>query len=262
MIETDDPTRPDPGIPLEWEWPPDALTLEDDEVHVWRTELDAPEAVIHQLRQTLDAAEIARADRFHFEKDRRQFVIGRGLLRTILGRYLNLKPHTLQFGYGAQGKPFLMGIGDGSNDASSCRFNLSHSAGVVLIAVTANRESGIDLERIRPEFANETIAEEFFSSQEIAALRALPADVQPEAFFNCWTRKEAYLKARADGLSFPLGQFSVSLIPGEPAALLSVHGEPDEIGRWSLLHLNPGTGYVGALVVEGPRPRLRTFRLC
>ena len=121
----------------------------------------------------------------------------------------------------------------------------------MLIAVTANREPGIDLERIRPEFANETIAEEFFSSQEIAALRGLPAYVQPEAFFNCWTRKEAYLKARADGLSFPLGQFSVSLIPGEPAALLSVHGEPDEIARWSLLHLNPGTGYVGALVVEG-----------
>jgi 4'-phosphopantetheinyl transferase len=205
----------------------------------------------------LDPAEVARADRFHFEKDRRQFVIGRGLLRTILGRYLNLKPHGLRFGYAAQGKPFLMGIGD-----STCRFNLSHSAGVVLIAVTANREPGIDLERIRPEFANETIAEEFFSSQEIAALRRLPAYVQPEAFFNCWTRKEAYLKARADGLSFPLSQFSVSLIPGEPAALLRVHGEPDETARWSLLHLDPGTGYVGALVVEGPRPRLRTFRLC
>ena len=215
---------------MEWEWPPDPLTLEDDEVHVWRAQLDAPEAVIHQLRETLDPAEVARADRFHFEKDRRQFVIGRGLLRTILGRYLNLKPHTLRFGYGAQGKPFLMGIGD-----STCRFNLSHSAGVVLIAVTANREPGIDLERIRPEFANETIAEEFFSSQEIAALRGLPTHVQPEAFFNCWTRKEAYLKARADGLSFPLGQFSVSLIPGEPAALLSVHGEPDEhahLERW------------------------------
>jgi len=253
MIETDDSARPDPGIPPEWEWPPDPLTLEDDEVHVWRAQLDAPEAVIHQLRETLDPAEVARADRFHFEKDRRQFVVGRGLLRTLLGRYLNLKPDTLRFGYAAQGKPFLMGIG--------CRFNLSHSGGVALIAVTANREAGIDLERIRPEFANETIAEEFFSSQEIAALRGLPAYVQPEAFFNCWTRKEAYLKARADGLSFPLGQFSVSLIPGDPAALLSVHGEPDEIARWSLLHLNPGRGYVGALVVEGPRPRLRTFRL-
>jgi len=244
---------------MEWEWATDPLTLEDDEVHVWRAQLDAPEAVIHQLRETLDPAEVARADRFHFEKDRRQFVIGRGLLRTILGRYLNLKPHALRFGYAAQGKPFLMEIGD---DASSCCFNLSHSAGVVLIAVTANRESGIDLERIRPEFANETIAEEFFSSQEIAALRGLPTHAQPEAFFNCWTRKEAYLKARADGLSFPLSQLSVSLIPGEPAALLRVHGEPDETARWSLLHLNPGTGYVGALVVEGPSPRLRTFRLC
>jgi 4'-phosphopantetheinyl transferase len=85
--------------------------------------------------------------------------------------------------------------------------------------------------------------------------------VQPEAFFNCWTRKEAYLKARADGLSFPLDQFSVSLIPGEPAALLSFLGDPDEIARWSLIHLNPGSDYVGTLVVEGPRLRLRTFQL-
>ena len=127
------------------------------------------------------------------------------------------------------------------------------------MAVTLNREAGIDLERIRPEFATETIAEQFFSSQETATLRALPEDVQPEAFFNCWTRKEAYLKARSDGLSFPLDQFSVSLIPGEPAALLSFPGEPDEISRWSVCHLNPGSGYVGALVVEGNGLRIRSF---
>jgi 4'-phosphopantetheinyl transferase len=258
---TNESARPDPAILPEWERPPAQLTLEDDAVHVWRAELDVPDAEVHQLRQALDPAEISRARRFHFEKDRSRFIVARGLLRTILGSYLNLDPQILRFGYGGQGKPFLMEIRDNANDASALRFNLSHSGGVALIAVTLNREPGIDLERIRPELATETIAEQFFSAQETAMLRALPADVQPEAFFNCWTRKEAYLKARADGLSFPLDQFSVSLIPGEPAALLSFLGEPDEIARWSLIHLNPGSDYVGALVVEGRRLRLRTFQL-
>jgi 4'-phosphopantetheinyl transferase len=242
----------------EWERPPGQLTLEDDEVHVWRAELDLPDQVVYQLRQTLDSAEVSRACRFHFEKDRSRFIVARGLLRTILGTYLNLDPQILRFGYGGQGKPFLMG--NNAKDASALRFNLSHSGGVALMAVTLNRELGTDLELIRPEFATETIAEQFFSVQETAKLRALPADVQTEAFFNCWTRKEAYLKARADGLSFPLDQFSVSLIPGEPPALLSLLGEPDEIARWSVIHLNPGSGYVGALVVEGRVLRLRTFQ--
>jgi len=227
-------------------------------VHVWRAELDLPDAVVYQLRKTLDPAEVSRAHRLHFEKDRSRFIVARGLLRTILGSYSNLDPQILRFGYGVQGKPFLMG--NNAKDASALRFNLSHSGGVALMAVTLNRELGTDLERIRPEFAAETIAEQFFSAQETATLRALPADVQTEAFFNCWTRKEAYLKARADGLSFPLDQFSVSLIPGEPPALLSLLGEPDEIARWSVIHLNPGSGYVGALVVEGRGLRLRTFQ--
>lgn len=226
----------------------------NNEVHVWRLDLDLPSAVVNQLREILNADEIARASRFQFEKDCSRFIAARGLLRTILGRYLNVDPQILRFGYGKQGKPFLL-------DYSVLRFNLSHSAGMALIAVTLNREAGIDLEHIRPEFATETIAEQFFSTQETATLRALPTDVQPEAFFNCWTRKEAYLKARSDGLSFPLDQFSVSLIPGEPAALLSFPTEPDEIARWSITHLNPGSGYVGALVVEGQGLRLRSFDL-
>ena len=229
------------------------MTLEEDEVHVWIVRLDLVSGVTDQLQQTLDTDEASRASRFHFEKDRSHFIAARGRLRTILGKYLNLDPKTLRFGYGRQGKPFLF-------DNPDLRFNLSHSAGMALIAVTLNREIGIDLERIRPEFASETIAEKFFSAQETASLRALPAEVQPEAFFNCWTRKEAYLKARSDGLSFPLDQFSVSLIPGEPAALLSFVSESDEITRWSVIHLNPGSGYVGALLVEGHGLQLRTFQ--
>jgi 4'-phosphopantetheinyl transferase len=230
------------------------MTLEDDEVHVWSVRLDLPSDVAHRLQHTLDSDEVSRAGRFHFEKDRNHFIVGRALLRTILGSYLNLDPMILRIGYGRQGKPFLP-------DHAALRFNLSHSAGMALIAVTLNREIGIDLERIRPEFATEAIAEQFFSHQETSTLRALRTDEQPEAFFNCWTRKEAYLKARSDGLSFPLDEFSVSLIPGEPAALLNFASEPDEMGRWSLIHLSPGLGYVGALAVAGHGLQLRTFHL-
>ncbi len=252
--------RAELAIPPEWELPPDELTLEDDQVHVWRADLDWPEAVVHHLRQTLDAAEIARAERYRFQRDCDHFMVARGLLRSILGRYLKVEPDTLRFRYGAQGKPYLIKPQLNSDEDAALRFNLSHAAGVVLLAVTHNRELGIDLERIRPEFASETIAEQFFSPPEIAALRSLPVEVQPAAFFNCWTRKEAYLKARAEGLSFPLDQFDVSLIPGEPPVLFSVHGEPHEIERWSLHQLDPGPDHTGALVIEGHSCRLRNLR--
>ena len=250
----------EPAIPPEWTLPSDELTLADDEVHVWRAALDLPEAVVHDLRRTLDAAEIVRAERFHFHKDRDHFIVARGLLRTILGRYLKADPCTLGFRYGTQGKPYLIRPQHQSDEDDALQFNLSHSAGVVLLAVTSNRELGIDLERIRPEFASESIAEQYFSPPEIATLRSLPVTVQPAAFFNCWTRKEAYLKARADGLSFPLDQFDVSLIPGEPPVLFRVRSEPCEIERWSLHQLNPGSEYAATLVIEGHSCRLETLR--
>ena len=131
------------------------------------------------------------------------------------------------------------------------RFNLSHSHGVALYAVTRGREVGIDLEYIRSDLEVEQIAERFFSRREIATLRALPIDLRTDAFFLCWTRKETYLKARGEGLSLPLDQFDVSLIPGEPAALLSTHRGSHEALRWSLQELTPAPGYVAALGVEG-----------
>ncbi len=246
----------EPSVSPEWESPTDELMLGDDEVHVWRASLDVPEALVRQLQETLDAAEIARAERFYFRKDRNHFVVARGLLKAILGQYLNIEPHSLRFGYGAQGKPYLWLSEDNPPKESALRFNLSHSAGIMLLAVARDRELGIDVERIRPEFASETIAEQFFSPRETATLRALPAEMQPAAFFNCWTRKEAYIKARTEGLSFPLDQFDVSLSPDEPPALLSVNHDSQEVERWSLYGLDPGPGFTGALVVEGHCRRL------
>lgn len=230
-----------------WNAPPAVLTLSSHDVHVWRTSLELSAAHVQRLRQTLAADEIARAERFYFEKDRRHFIVARGVLRMILSRYLGLDPRQLGFCYSSYGKPALAT----APGRDWLRFNVSHSHELALYAITRGREVGIDIEYMRDNLATDTIAESYFSPREVAVLRALPADLRHEAFFTCWTRKEAYIKARGEGLSFPLDQFDVSLAPGEPAALLRTLGDPHEASRWSLQALTPGTGYAAALVVEG-----------
>ena len=229
-----------------------SLALDGDEVHVWRAASDATEGRLEELSQSLGADERARAERFAFRRDRDRFIVRRGLLRAILGRYLSVDPARLQFDYGASGKPALARRWGGMQ----LRFNVSHSAGLVLYAMTRGREVGVDLEQIRPAVAHERVAEHFFSPREVAALRALPVQTQPEAFFACWTRKEAYVKAKGDGLPLGLDRFEVSLVPGEPAALLRTAGDAGEASRWWLQALAPGRGYAAALAVEGHASRL------
>ena len=236
-----------------WSPPPPSLALGDDEVHVWRAELDPATEVIERLQQTLAADERERADHFYFERDRRHFTVARGVLRALLGRYLGEEPNRLRFNYSPHGKPALATDGD-------LRFNLSHSHGLALYAFARGRELGIDLERHRPDVADEGIAERFFSRAEVEALQALPRELRPEGFFNCWTRKEAYIKARGEGLSLALDRFDVSLAPGEPAALLSLRGNLQEAARWSLRALAPGAGYAAALAVEGQGWELKCWR--
>jgi len=129
-------------------------------------------------------------------------------------------------------------------------FNLSHAHGLALYAVTRNRRVGIDVEWVRPDLATDAIAEQFFSPYEVATLRSLHDGLRTEAFFHCWTRKEAYIKARGEGLIFPLCQFDVSLTPEEPAVLLKTRGDPSEAAHWSMQALSPGPGYVAAVAVE------------
>jgi 4'-phosphopantetheinyl transferase len=230
-----------------WRTPPETLTLGGDDVHVWRVRLSQNASRLQSLLQTLAADEQARAERFYFQRDRERFIVARGVLRAILGCYLNLEPSHLRFGYSPYGKPAL--ARDSGGDA--LRFNVSHSHGLALVAVTRGRKIGVDLERISAEVANEQIAERFFSPREIIKLRSLSTQSQTEAFFHCWTRKEAYIKARGEGLSVPLDQFDVSLVPGEPAVLLSTQADPNEASRWCLQELVLGPGYVAALAVEG-----------
>lgn len=234
---------------------PKSLALTDGELHVWRARLDQSAETIRALHETLCDEEKSRADRFHYPGGREYYIVGRGVLRDILGRYLGLAPDRISFSYSSHGKPALA---DSAGDAS-IRFNLAHSGLLVVYAFVLGRNVGIDIERNRPDFAGQRIADRFFSPREAYTLRTLPKDQREAGFLNCWTRKEAYIKARGEGLSFPLDAFDVSLKPGEPAALLMTHGDEGEAGRWSMLALETEPDYAAAVAVEGQGYTLRQY---
>lgn len=238
-----------------WLPPSTNLAITAEEVHIWRAPLDAPNALVERLWPTLSEEERQRAQRFHFDHDRIHFVVAHGVLRVILGAYLRQSPSQLRFAHNPYGKPFLA---DATGATSDLTFNLSHSRNLALIAVTTKRHVGIDVEFIRSDFADEQIAERFFSQPEVATLRSLPKESRPQGFFNCWTRKEAYIKARGEGLSIPLDQFAVTLAPGAPAVLLHT-ADPHEVTRWRLEALSPAPGFAAAVAVEGNAWRLRCW---
>ncbi len=217
-----------------------------DEVQLWQVELGGQAADSADLLALLSGDERARAARFHFRRDRDRFVAARGLLRRILADYLDLVPNAIRFAYGPYGKPALAG----DLALSGLRFNLSHADDIALCAVTRDREVGVDIERLRTDLDAAALAKQFFSHWEIAALRALPPALQDAAFFACWTRKEAYIKARGEGLSLPLDHFDVTVAPEEPPRL-HVEGAPEEAARWSLHRLAAPPGYAAALAVQG-----------
>jgi 4'-phosphopantetheinyl transferase len=234
-----------------WCQPPAELPWPHDEVHVWRAPLTWPDAVAHRLEQCLSADERDKMQRFRFAKDRRRYLIGRGLLRSLLGRYLDLAPQDLRFETAAAGKPHL------TSSQRRLQFNVAHSGEYVLIAVADGRAVGIDVEEVRDDFDVGQLAAHFFSPSEQRDLETLTGRAKLEAFFECWTRKEAYVKARGEGLSLPLDQFDVSLRPGEPVRLIATRPDPTEATRWHLSGLEVGDGYKAALVVEGQGGRLR-----
>ena len=221
---------------------------------MWQANLDEHDA--DGLRAILAADEIARADRFHFAKDRDHFVVARALLRKLLAAYLDLGAAELRFAYAEKGKPSLA-----DEPQRTVNFNLAHSHGRALYAFARERELGVDLEFIRSDLESEKIASRFFSPAEIAALESLAPELRKRAFFECWTRKEAYIKALGEGLSLPLDEFDVSFKPGEPASLLRNHKEPGEVARWKMRSIAVPEGYVAALVVEGHDWAMKGFAL-
>ena len=224
------------------------------EVHIWRADLDAF-AMTLSADDFLAQDERKRAMQFHFERDRRRFRAARQILRLLLSRYLEVDAGELEFQYSAHGKPELRG----RQADSEVTFNVSHSDSSAFFAFTLSRAVGIDVEQLRADIEVCEIAKRFFSESEQAALRGLAEHLQHQAFFACWTRKEAFVKAKGEGLSLPLHQFDVSLTPGQPAEILGTRPDAEERHRWSLWDLDAGSGYAAALVVEGNdvRPALQ-----
>jgi 4'-phosphopantetheinyl transferase len=223
--------------------------LSRGEVHVWRAELDLEGASLEGLLATLAPDEHARAARFRFAAHRNRFVAARGILRRILGGYLDRRPGELHFVYNSNGKPVL------ASDCDWLRFNVSHAAGLALYAVSREREVGVDVERLRPDVAGDDIAARYFSVAELAELRELPLAARVRAFFDCWTRKEAYVKALGQGLSLPLKEFNVPVTRHKPTRLV------DQQGRsWLLRPLEVGPDYAAAVVGEGEDWDLRLWQ--
>ena len=237
MLEWDQP----------WKFPPRDVHLQEREVHIWRASLTPYKQAIQRLEDILSAEECTQASRFRFERDRQCWTVTHAILRLLLARYLGIDHTTLRFGMNAYGKPFL------ASPALTppFQFNISHAGDLALYAFVYTAQVGIDVEYLRTDLDYEALARVSFSPWEQMTLRAVPQERKPEAFFSCWTRKEAYIKARGLGLSLPLDLFDVSFIQGERPALLHSREDPHEITRWSLHELMPGMGYVGTLALEG-----------
>ena len=227
-----------------WLNSPDNLILSEDEAHIWRADLDLDECFQGSFLKLLSPDEKKRARKFRFAKDSRNFIAARGILRLLIGKYLETNPAEITFQYSEFGKP-----GIANND--SLRFNISHSQNIALFAFTKFFNIGIDVEFVNPNIEVKEIAARFFSTNEVKNLLALPEAQQTLGFFHCWTRKEAFIKAVGEGLSFPLDQFEVSLEPDKPAKLLATDWEPNAVSEWSIYSMSPGANFVGCVAIGG-----------
>lgn len=233
--------------PDQWGAAPATFRLPDHTAHVWRVSLDRADDAARRLSDLCSPDERRRADRFHFSQDARRFLVGRGVLRSLLARYLRAEPQSMEFAYGRYGKPYVAPTISGP----SIQFNVSHSAGVMLCALTNNVNVGVDIEQVRalPEY--DRMIERILNERERYALYSLPASEQLKAFFMCWVSKEAQLKATGAGLSGVLDEVETyaTLVVESPAHVHVVLHQRNH-APWIHLQLSPGSGYVAALAVE------------
>jgi 4'-phosphopantetheinyl transferase len=222
------------------------IVITDDAIEVVVTRLDAEPDVARASAALLSDAERQRAARFAFERDRRRFTVARARLRQLLGARLGVQPDSVELTYGAHGKPALARrFAD-----SGLRFNVSHAEDIAVYAFSLGREIGIDVETVRMIRDADDIAARFFSRRENEDYLALDSRDKPLGFFNCWTRKEAFIKALGDGLYHPLDRFDVSLAPGEPAEILRVESTSGDDCGWRMEGFSPAPGFVAAIVSE------------
>ena len=216
--------------------------LRSDVAHIWTRPLGVPTEMKEACFALLSQEERERAARYRVERPRTDFIVTRGTLRSLVAGYLGMAPHEMSFGYSQYGKPHI----DGPFDL---RFNVSHTDGLALLGFVRTRAIGVDVEKITPSPDARKLAERFFSVRERESLGNLSGDELRAAFFRCWTRKEAYVKARGEGLSLPLHQFDVSVAADESHALLATRPDSSEAGRWILRDLPAESGYAAALAV-------------
>ncbi len=247
-------TETDSGGPgmLSWELQTSAglpaLRLDEGEVGVWCASLEPDDVWFERFREVLSPDEVERASRFRFEKHRKRFIASRGILRHLIASSTGRTPEAVKFAYGTHGKPSVDG---------EIRFNMSDSGPVAVYAIGLEREIGIDIEQVRSIRDAGALARRFFSPREAETILRTETD-RESAFFTCWTRKEAYIKARGEGLSMPLHTFEVSIDPSERPRLVSASIDPREVTRWSMDAFSPLPGYVAAIVTEG-RATLRHY---
>ncbi|WP_013323860.1 4'-phosphopantetheinyl transferase family protein [Gloeothece verrucosa] len=228
-----------------WQTPPQELTLDFQDVHIWCANLDLPQEQILPLAKLLCEEEINRANRFQFEHHRHRFIAARGTLRIILGQYLNRVSDRIEFDYSPKGKPSIIA-------SQGIEFNMSHSETLALYGVTRNRPIGVDIEYLRPMKDAAQLAKRFFCQSESEAISGLPAGEIEKTFFRAWTAKEAFLKATGEGIAGGLDQIEVDLSSQESRQFLSINGNAQEVENWSLLPLVVAENYLGAVVVKGP----------
>jgi 4'-phosphopantetheinyl transferase len=241
------------GPEISWSQAPSPPAFPSGRVHVWRVLLDGPPTGSEP--SVLSPDEVTRAGRFHFEKDRIYFTRCRSALRSLLARYLAIPADEIRFEYLTSGKPQLAA----EQNPRALRFNVSHSANMALIAVGSEHRLGVDIEKIRADIDTTALAERFFSHRERTGLQALPDHLRVPGFFACWTRKEAFLKATGEGLSFPLADFSVTTSPDLDPQLEEVKGNPEARKQWFLADLNVVGGFRATVAVERSHSLLETY---
>jgi 4'-phosphopantetheinyl transferase len=238
-----------------WSLPPDELALSENEIHIWRNPLDRDGFTIKKYGKILSQEEFARAVRFHFERDKRRFVMSRVGLRMVLGWYLGLSPDQIRFHYGEYGKPSL----GNEHKGGLIQFNMAHSSELAICAFVRNISVGVDIEKIRTLPDADQIAERFFSAAEYSDYQTVFDAQKSLAFFNCWTRKEAFIKAIGEGLSYPLHKFEVTLIPDDSAELREIYDDPQEAANWEIRSFIPAQGYLGAVAIREQGLKVRFF---
>ena len=233
------------------------LRLKYREVQIWQSSLEVSPLWYNKLAAYLSEDEQLRAKRFHFEEHRVRFTVSRGLLRLLIGKYLDVSPASIEFIYGRHGKPSLVV----KPELPPLNFNISHSQNVAVFAFSRDTDLGVDVEFIKPNRELMRIARRFFSKHEFTVLQSLPKSEQLNGFYNCWTRKEAFVKAVGDGLAMPLDSFSVTLKPSEPAQLLWMQGETDEVGSWTLKSWQPWENFAAAIAIRHPETRIEIMNI-